>query len=308
MEKDNNPTKNSEVNNSFNTLGVQNFRTLQNDMIDSVKRQDSSIAQRIIADRKRKRESGHRDQRIHIEDSRSKNGLNIFLGVGTVVVIIIIAIIIKLVLNNSAGDMLNKQNINAIIPVDKQVVLNIDPLTEKDLDVLTENALTNNKTCSGEILHLYFTKKETVTDKETNTVKKITSVLPVDEFFDLWQNDTHDILIRSFKKEDYMFGFYNDGTEMLPFLLFKSKDSDQTFAGMLKWESSLCKNVQSIFQTEKVCLKDNFKDDQILDIDTRVLESKPKTPIILYGYLNNENILIITQDAVVFEEIKHLFD
>ena len=104
-----------------------------------------------------------------------------------------------------------------------------------------------------------------------------------------------------------MFGFYDTGKEMSPFLLLELKSFDQAFAGVLGWENVLCKNMQNIFQT-KECPQYKFKNAQLLDADIRVLEIESGKPAILYGFLNNDNVLIITQSTAVFKEIKSLFD
>ena len=77
---------------------------------------------------------------------------------------------------------------------------------------------------------------------------------------------------------------------------------------MLEWENVLCKNMQNIFQTEEKCPQYKFKNAQLLDMDIRVLEDKLGKPVILYGFLDNENLLIITQSTAVFKELKSLLD
>jgi len=81
---------NSSSENTSSANGAQNFRTLQSDMVDAVKRQDRSLAQMIIAHKKRSRESGYGDKKVLIENNNSKRFLKLFLGVGVILLIITI--------------------------------------------------------------------------------------------------------------------------------------------------------------------------------------------------------------------------
>lgn len=314
--KNNNTTKKTG-NDSFqkstqSRSNSQNFRTLQGDMINAVKTQDRSLAQMIIADKKRKRESGYSDKKVRIENNHSKNILKLFLGVGVILLIVTVIVFgIKTVWQEKerAENPPREQVSAAIIPVNRQIVLNSKTFTDNETFITTtDNALAKNKIKDREILHLLFVKKIEITDQETNEVKKTEITLPVNEFFELWENSAPESLIRSFEKENYMFGFYNTGEKIEPFLLFKSKNFDQTYAGILEWENNLCKNAQNIFLTENECPQYKFKNAQLLGMDIRVLEDESKKPVILHGFLDNENMFIITESIAVFKEIRSLFD
>ena len=291
------------------TFGAQSFRTLQSDMASAVKTQDHSLAQMIIADKKRKRESGYRDKKISIEDKHSNNVYKILFGF--IIVVVIASLGVKLVWQEkeSSEEPPRKQISTAIIPINEQIVLNIKTFTDSGETFITtvNSVLVKNKTESGDIVHLHLTKEIEITNTETNKIKKTDITLPVEEFFELWENSAPESLIRSFEKEDYMFGFYDTGKEMSPFLLLELKSFDQAFAGVLGWENVLCKNMQNIFQT-KECPQYKFKNAQLLDTDIRVLEIESGKPAILYGFLNDDSMLIITQSTGVFKEIKSLLD
>ena len=277
-------------------------------MANAVKTQDHSLAQMIIADKKRKRESGYYDKKISIEDKHSNNIYKIFFGF--IIIVIIASLGIKLVgqEKESVEKPPREQITTAIIPINKQIVLDTESIIESSFETSVNNALVRNKTESGDIIHLHLTKEIEVTNIETNKIKKTEITLPVEEFFELWENRAPESLIRSFEKENYMFGFFNIEGKTEPFLLFELKSFDQAFAGTLAWENLLCKNMQNIFQTKNDCPQYKFKNAQLLSIDIRVLESEPGKPAILYGFLNNDNMLIITQNTAVFKEIKSLFD
>ena len=295
---------------SQSTSDPQNFRTLQRDMTNAVKTQDRSLAQMIIADKKRKREGGYYDKKISIENKHSNNIYKILFGFIIIVVIALFGIRSVWQEKEEGKELPREQISTAIISIDEQILLNTKTFTGGGQTFITamNNALTKNKTEDGGILHLLFVKEIEVADEKTNKIKKIEVTLPVNEFFELWENNAPESLIRSFEKENYMFGFFNIGGKTEPFLLFKSKNFDQTYAGILEWENNLCKNAQNIFLTKKECPQYKFKNAQLLDTDIRVLEVESGKPAILYGFLDNENMLIITQSTAVFKEIKSLFD
>lgn len=315
--KNNNTIKKTADDNSSaevaqNASNAQSFRTLQSDMVSAVKTQDRSLAQMIIADKKRRRESGYGDKKVLIENNRSKNILKLFLGVGIILLIVtIVTFGIKSAWQEKerAENPPREQVSAAIIPVNRQIVLNTKTFTDNETFITTtDNALAKNKIKDREILHLLFVKEIEITDQETNEVKKTEITLPVNEFFKLWENNAPESLIRSFEKENYMFGFYNTGEKTEPFLLFKSKNFDQTYAGILEWENILCKDTQNIFLTEKEYPQYKFKNAQLLGMDIRVLENELGKPVILHGFLDNEKMFIITESTVVFKEIRSLFD
>ena len=308
METNNNKIKGTADDDFSRALGVQNFRTLQDDMVNAVKKQGTSVSRMIISDKKRKRENGYLDQKIPIERKRSNMNRNLLLGFGIIVVIVAAVLVGIGSMWKDVGGLFGTEITNSIIPVNKQVVLNVDKKTELPFDDLTESALVENNILSSELLHLRFIKETEVVDKETGNVKKMKSTLPVDEFFKLWKNNTPEVLVRSFKKEDYMFGFYNDETKTSPFLLFELKSFDQAFAGMLKWEKTMCEDLQIVFQDKEGCAQSKFKNNQLLDIDIRIIEAKQGVPAMLYGFLNNESVLIITKNKSTFEKILSLFN
>lgn len=299
----------SDSNTLKDTSRAHGSRTLQEDMSNAVKRQDRSLAQIIIADKKRRREEEYNNKKVHIKENSSGGILKLFLVAIIITTLVISGIKLLGRQNDDKKDSSREQISTAIIPINKQNILNTKDFTSnKAFNMAIASSLLEKKTVDNDILHLRLIKEVEITDKETNKIEEIEVTLPVSEFFELWENNTPKSLVRSFEKEEYLFGYYNNETEMIPFLLFELKDFDQTFAGMLEWENVLCQNVQNIFTPKNECPEYKFKNAQLLDVDIRVLEIEPGKPAILYGFLNNDKVLIITQSTTVFKEIKSLFD
>ena len=308
-DTENNIASLPKENNTFqDTSRAHGSRTLQEDMANAVKRQDRSISQMIIADKKRRRESGYNNKKVHIKENSSGNILKLFL---VIVVIALVVFGVKLIGQQGSGakEPPRREISTAIIPINEQIVLNVESFTnDKAFTIAIISSLLEEKTENSDILHFRLVKEKEVTNIETGKVEKVEATLPVNEFFELWENDTPKSLVRAFGKEDYFFGYYNKETEMTPFLLFELKDFDQTFAGMLEWENVMCENIQNLFTSKSKCPECTFKNAQLLDTDIRVLEIESGKPALMYGFIKNKKMLIITESTAVFKEIKSLFD
>ena len=299
----------SDNNTLKDTKRAHSSRTLQEDMANAVKRQDRSLAQIIIADKKRRREAEYNNKKVRVKKDSSGDILKLFLLAIIIIALVFFGIKILGQQKNNEEDSSREQISTSIIPINKQVLLNVKDFTNNTaFTTAIISSLSEKKTANKDILHLLLIKEVEITNEETKKTKKVEVTLPVSEFFEIWENNTPKSLIRSFKKEDYFFGYYNNQTKMTPLLLFELKDFDQTFAGMLKWENVLCKDIQNIFTPKNKCPENKFKNAQLLNTDIRVLEIEPGKPVILYGFLNNDNMLIITQSTTVFKEIKSLFE
>ena len=110
----------------------------------------------------------------------------------------------------------------------------------------------------------------------------------------------------------FMFGLYRGETNNVPFILLKTKATDQSYTQLLLWE----KNLPSVWDaligkppalppattTSTVSTTPTFRDQVIQNLDTRVLEGVGVTQPALYGLLDS-NTIILTQTRAAFLEI-----
>jgi hypothetical protein len=115
--------------------------------------------------------------------------------------------------------------------------------------------------------------------------------------------------------EQMMFGSFQGN---VPFFIFKTKQFDTAFAGMLDWEQYMSADLTPLFgdpvtYTLDVSLRTIgqsrsafFVDDTFNNIDTRILYDETGTERIVYAFLDRETLIITTSTAMLSEAISRM--
>jgi len=114
-------------------------------------------------------------------------------------------------------------------------------------------------------------------------------------------------------KNDSSLGLVHARKEIRPFFVLHVGSYDSAFAGMLRWEKTIQKDLAILYPkytyttepnntTTPTNIKISFKDEIVSNHDTRILRDQAGNSILLYGFWN-KNILIIARNPVVFAEI-----
>jgi outer membrane biosynthesis protein TonB len=88
--------------------------------------------------------------------------------------------------------------------------------------------------------------KEIDLQKEDEIIKRDSKISSGD-FFTILESRASEELIRSFQNNQLMFGIHKIDGVPEPFIILKSNDLDQTYAGLLKWETFMIDDVRNIF-------------------------------------------------------------
>ena len=109
-------------------------------------------------------------------------------------------------------------------------------------------------------------------------------------------------LLRSFE-EKYMLGVYSFDTNEF-FIILKTSDFATSFAGMLKWEADLQKDIGVLFDIEQNASTtiNIFVDRSLKNKDLRILKDSVGNTLLLYSFVD-KNTLIITKNETVFGAI-----
>ncbi len=115
--------------------------------------------------------------------------------------------------------------------------------------------------------------------------------------------------------DQMMFGSFQGN---VPFFIFKTKQFDTAFAGMLDWEQYMSADLTPLFgepvdYTLDVSLRTIgqsrsafFVDDTFNNIDTRILYDETGAERIVYAFLDRETLIITTSSAMLSEVISRM--
>jgi hypothetical protein len=96
-------------------------------------------------------------------------------------------------------------------------------------------------------------------------------------------------------------------TKDWPILLFKIRDYDSAFAGIIKWERFMAADLQGILLLPNLDNINNFFEDKVIqNHDTRVLNDKNGNSLLLYSFINR-NYLVLTTNEEPLKEIFRRF-
>lgn len=92
-----------------------------------------------------------------------------------------------------------------------------------------------------------------------------------------------------------------------PVLIFKIRDYDSAFAGIIKWERYIAADLQGLFLSSNLNNTNNFFEDKVVqNHDTRILNDKDGNSVLIYSFINR-NYLVITTNEEPLKEIFRRF-
>ncbi|MFH1178295.1 MAG: hypothetical protein V1711_01030 [bacterium] len=127
-------------------------------------------------------------------------------------------------------------------------------------------------------------------------------------FSDL-QEPAPDVLLRNLNAEGSMAGVININNDQSPFFILSVISYSNTFSGMLKWESTMQRDLVGLFPStasttlpSSVKISAGFRDEIVNNHDVRVYRDENNESVLLYGYWD-QSTLIIARNPAAFAEI-----
>lgn len=296
MEENQNQQNQNQTNLPEQT-NVQNIRTYKNDVSNYVKKEGKTLAEIAIAEQNRRYQKSNV---LQIDRGAQTNWIKI-----SIIVFIIIAITVgALWLRN----FLKKIDPNAPLETPKtenQIFdfgmrskdLILEDLSNKYVFDATDTALKQ----TGDIYYLNVSYK----NEKVQALKML-------ELLNIYVPSN---LARSLKEK---FALGNFGGSR--FLVIKTSYYANAFAGMLKWEENIYKDLENLLKLEKASSpfptstttdtykiqKTAFYDGIISNRDARILKDPKQKVLLIYTFIDNETILIVPNEntlKVVSEKI-----
>jgi len=196
----------------------------------------------------------------------------------------------------------NNQNVQAMIVYDQ---ISYDKITDSSSKIDLINIFkseTDKVEKPGSIKSIFLTQ-------EINGVK---TFLPFADLIKMMKLTASGSLVRSLSDE-YMIGTYTntEGTSSDLFFVFRSKDYNHSYAGMLDWESTILDDMFSVFHIDvsgdnKSLFVKPFSDTFVDNKDARVLYDINNKPLLYYVFAYKDYLIITSSNNAIKEIISRL--
>lgn len=177
--------------------------------------------------------------------------------------------------------------IPSILDADNQKVIPLGIYVPAKFTETIITELQNGTAENGKILEIVATQQI-----GTSSVK-----ISGTQFIEAMNFSTPDILKRSLT-DKWMAGVYGTEDRNIPFIILTSDFFQNTFAGMLKWESQMPDEIAMIFNYQNTT-QGKFQDRVIRNRDIREYVNENGEILFLYTFINQNTVLITTSEAVV---------
>ena len=103
-------------------------------------------------------------------------------------------------------------------------------------------------------------------------------------------------LIRSLS-DNYMFGIYSYDTNE-PFILLRTENFAESYAGMLRWERNMTSDLNLLFGLDKLSGEEKFTDEALKNRDLRILKNQDVEAVLLYSFIDKDTILVTSNEKI----------
>ena len=313
------------------------LRTFESDIAEAIRSKQLTQASIVIAETKKKHEQAEDVAEKKQSSNALKNVLIVLLSIAliaggcygayylyTISPLGNINLLSQIPTNINQGQTPTKAIPQGIIKADIQKVVDITSINAATIVKKITDIENQSKATLGQVTEIVIAKTGT-SNNDTSTSPTMERVVP-SEFAARLNINLPDSLSRSLDSA-WMLGFITEANQE-PFIIFKTTFFDSSFAGMLKWESSMPNDISGIFQItqsepasvstpitdatssktiasstitpiqiQKITpqtygLKGHFVDKTIKNKDVREFVDQTNTPLFVYSFVNNTTIVI----------------
>ncbi|MFA7216515.1 MAG: hypothetical protein WC095_00835 [Candidatus Paceibacterota bacterium] len=252
------------------------LRTYQGDMQELISETNASVATIAIAEQKRKVEKNFKEE---VQKYEVKNKFLVVLGI-TLFILGIITIGTVYFFQSRGTEVVSETDKTIVAFSEKKPII-----TNTRQSVVSEigTQIKDWDMPANSVLFLDFTDsmENIIPSNVEKTIPLIGPTIPPN-------------LLRSLKN-DYMVGIYSFDKNV-PFIILKSNDFGISFSGMLKWEETILKDLDFMFNLEGDTSEYTFQDESFKNKDLRIVKNKERQTVFLYSFLDRETILITSNE------------
>ncbi len=268
---------------------IQGLRTFSSDMAQAVRSGEASIVKIAIAEQKKKQA---------YENFSPTSAKNKFFIIGSISLLVLGALILVYFFVFANKTTVEKvpveEKVGTLVFANENKTFDVTDLAKDKVQTIIKNEIKNATIEEGQAINLFFIESTTGGKKTVrggDFIKKIGSTAP-------------GIFTRALTGE-YMMGIYKE-TENEPFIIFQNNNFNNTYAGLLEWESTMVDDFFIMFSipvggTESYILTKGFQDTTLKNIDVRQLLSNTGETVLIYGFLDEETMVLTTTESAFTE-------
>ena len=288
---------------------VQNFRTLQSDMVDAVKKQDRSLANMVLSAREKVWEKKQTEkeegllflEKVHTKDTY-KNSKYKYLLLGLIIMIIALVGLRTYVYDPVENSYPHFITPNISINIVGKETLNTEYMTREVVSSRIKGLATHLTHKEGDTMWINIIKQIEIIDPDTAATSTKIIRVSAREFINLWANDVPGELLFELEKAHYFLGLHSSEGRLWPFLIIIHNNQELLLKKMGLWEQEMFSDTRTLFTKEERLPVGEFKGADLSGIRIRVLEFAPQDPGVLYGSIN-KSILMLTENTNTFETL-----
>ncbi len=283
------------------------LRTLEGDIQEAIENKNTSVASIVIAEQTKKAPA-------ELKNKSGSFGKKIYIIIASIALVILgiggaYYFYLQSPLAPSAPVVAESTVIPSIIAPDTQKTLEVTGLDPGKARVAVENALSKVGNNDGSIAEIIL-----VTKAATGTE----SIINAGDFISLLGLSAPDILSRSLNNA-WMLGTYDDNGTAAPFIILTDNFFQNAYAGMITWETTMPEDFMNIFGYADKLAEENgtdtlasyfiqgsFEDGVAENKDVRAFTQPNGTVLLLYSFINNDTIVITTDEKALAEIINRL--
>ena len=202
---------------------VQNFKTLQSDMIDAVKKQDKSLANMVLSAREKVWEEKQREKQEGVRflekvkaENKYKKPKYKFILVGLIITAVILVGLRNYVYNTTENSYIHSITPNISINIVGEETLSTAYMTREVVSSRIKSIATHLSHKTGDTIWINTIKQIEIIDPETASTSTKTISVSTREFINLWANNAPIELLVELEKADHFFGLqYFAATERI---------------------------------------------------------------------------------------------
>ena len=281
-------------------------RTYKDDLESAIKDNHLSSINIAIAENQKMHSQIKEDQKESADSGSPKSKKIIFFSLILVVVGVIGISVFYFINRQSSSPTVQVQTLPSLITAEYKDELNVNSIL-KDRFVSALSSKLNDIQIPANSLY------ETYITISTSTEKRL---ITSSQFISLMNLRIPDMMRRTLLP-DFMVGMYSFDKN-LPFVILKTSSFQNTYSGMLSWETDLQKDFQILFRlpgyengggildllTPTTTKK--FQDGVIINKDVRILYGDDNNIILLYGIIDQQTIIITVSDNAFKEIVNRL--
>lgn len=273
-------------------ISPKSIRTYQSDMADAVRMNEGSVIKIAVAEQERKA----REQQVEIKTERVGN----LFAVGS----ILFAVLAAGVLGYAVISTREKEVVVTGTPLNQSLIINDGTSTlvlsgKNKQEIAKEfyQTASASREKKGSVLNIKILN-------EDSTLAKIPTAK---EFLTSLETATPGAFFRSLGDE-FMAGSVMLDEKSSPFIILKPTSFEYAYSGMLSWEKKMVDDFFILYDINvsgdnAYLLSKPFQDTILKNQDARVLYDSSGQVVMLYLFVNNDDLIIIAKDEGAVIEI-----